>query len=179
LSLALQNRDSRRCLAVRTKLIMKWTWDKFGFHVSRLPSDPFPMERDPQLILECLKLMNTAGVRVYFHDSLGRAMVTVESPAISVSLEDTRRASRQSGWDVEVYTVGGLGEARRNALRGFASIDNISLELARSLVDHGYLGFEDLSVIDPDFLKHMGRLDAETVDAIIEQAEIRSEEAES
>jgi len=68
------------------------------------------MERNPDVILDCLKLTNAPGVRISFYDSLGRAVVTVDATDHNVTLEHTRIASRQSGWDVEVYTAASLDQ---------------------------------------------------------------------
>jgi N utilization substance protein A len=155
---------------------MKWTWDKFGIPVSPPESGPTPMDRNPEeVILDCLKLTNTSGVRVQFYDFVGRAIVTLNATDIATSLENSRIASRQSGWDVDIYTVAQHEQIKQRAVRDFTLIETITPELARTLVDHGYFTFDDLSLIEPDVLMKLGQLDTETVDAIIEQSEIRGE----
>ncbi len=64
------------------------------------------------------------------------------------------------------------------AVAGFCTIEGVTPEIAQSLVEQGYLSFDDLSVIEPDALMEMGNLTAEEVDQIVEQAEIRAGEAE-
>ena len=124
---------------------MKWTWDKFGIHVARPATHAIQMERNPDVILDCLKLTNAPGVRISFYDSLGRAVVTVDATDHNVTLEHTRIASRQSGWDVEVYTAASLDQIKETAVRDFTSIGAVSVELAQALIDHGYFTFDDLS----------------------------------
>ncbi len=158
---------------------MKWTWDKFGIHVTRTDGDPIPMERNPHVILDCLQLTNATRVRVDFYDSIGRAIVTVDATDHGVTLENTRRASRQSGWDVEVFTTASLDQIKVAAVRDFTSIKAISPELTQALIDGGHFTFDDLSIIDPDALMQLGGFDMETVNAIIEQAEIRAEQMDA
>jgi N utilization substance protein A len=54
----------------------------------------------------------------------------------------------------------------------------VSDELAQALVEQGYLSYDDLSVIEPEALMEMGGLTEEQVNRIVEQAELRAEEAE-
>ena len=46
---------------------------------------------------------------------------------------------------------------------------------AANLVEHGFLSYDDLSVIEPDSLMRIGKLNAEQADAVIEQAEEKAE----
>jgi N utilization substance protein A len=50
--------------------------------------------------------------------------------------------------------------------------------LAQRLVEQGYLSYDDLSVIEPEYLMEMGGISAEEVDLIVAQADERVEEAE-
>lgn len=137
------------------------------------------MERNPDVILDCLNLTESQRVRVYFYESISRAIVTVDATDHKLTLDDTRFASRESGWDVDVYTAASLDQLKQTAEAHFTSIDAINLQLARVLIDHGFLSFDDLSIIDPDTLMQLGGLDMKTVDAIIEQAEFKAEQMDS
>lgn len=62
----------------------------------------------------------------------------VDAPDHHTTLEDTRRASRQSDWDVDIYTAASLDRIKQTAIRDFESTDAISPELAQKLIDCGY-----------------------------------------
>ena len=137
------------------------------------------MEPNADVVLECLKLTNSPGVRVRFYDSIGRAIVTVDAPNHGTTPDDARLATKKSGWDVDVYTAASLEQARRKAVREFACLNGVTVDLARALIEQGYLTFEDLSVIDPDTLAQLGGIDMQMVDAIIEQAESKALEMDT
>ena len=62
---------------------------------------------------------------------------------------------------------------------GFSeNIDGMTEEIAQSLVEQGYLSYDDLAVIEPEDLMEIGNLTAEEVDHIVEQATRLAEEAE-
>jgi N utilization substance protein A len=62
---------------------------------------------------------------------------------------------------------------------GFSSIEGLDESVAERLVGEGFLSYDDLSVIEPDDLMEMGGLSAETVDAIVAEAEKRASMAEA
>lgn len=158
---------------------MKWTWDKFGIHVNRPAGDPTQIERNPNIILDCMNLTNAQSARVCFYESIGRAIVMVDATDHNATLDDMRLASRVSGWDVDVYTVASLERMKQTAIRHFMSIDAINLELARLLIAHGYFTFDDLSIIEPDTLMQLGGFGMRTADIVIEQADIKGEKKDT
>ena len=71
-----------------------------------------------------------------------------------------------------------LEEQIERAVLGFSQIEGVTEEVAQSLVEQGYLSYDDLSVIEPDQFMEMSGLSAEDVDRIVETAETMGEEAE-
>jgi transcription termination/antitermination protein NusA len=113
---------------------------------------------------------------------LGRAVVLVREDQLSLAIgrrgQNVRLGSKLCGWDIEIMTREELDEQIEQAVEGFSSLEGVSPELAERLVGVGFLSYDDLSVIEPSALSEMGGLSAEHVDAIVQQAEIKAEEAE-
>ncbi len=99
---------------------MKWTWDKFGYNVSREPS------RDPELILASLNLVSDQSASVQFFPDLYRAVVTSKTQ-ITLSRADLIKVSRECDWDVEHYT-----ENEWNALKKLAFSELMRIGLITS-----------------------------------------------
>jgi N utilization substance protein A len=120
--------------------------------------------------------------QVLLCNMLGRAIVLVRDDQLSLAIgrrgQNVRLASKLCGWDIEIMTADELGEQIDRAVAGFSTIDGMEEELAQRLVEQGYLSYDDLSVIEPESLMEMGGLTAEQVDHIVEQAELKAEEAE-
>jgi N utilization substance protein A len=57
-------------------------------------------------------------------------------------------------------------------------LEGMTEDLAQRLVEQGYLSYDDLSLIEPDYLMEMGGISAEQVDLIVEQADQKVAEAE-
>ena len=167
---------------------MKWPWDKFGIQAVRAApgatgGKPFRLHAEPEppverktLILNYLHLKDGTGVCVQFYESLGRAVVVVDAESVKPLREDVRLASRYSGWDVEVISAAKLDRLKRTALHDFAAMDSISPELAQSLVDHGFFTFDDLSIIEPDVLMKLGKLDNQQADVMVQEAETKAQQ---
>jgi len=115
-------------------------------------------------------------------EMLGRAIVLVREDQLSLAIgrrgQNVRLASKLCGWDIEIMTREELDDQLEEALVGFSSLEGVSEELADRLVGEGFLSYDDLSVIEPDDLMEMGSLPMEEVNRIIEQAEVKAEEAE-
>jgi N utilization substance protein A len=113
---------------------------------------------------------------------LGRAIVLVREDQLSLAIgrrgQNVRLASKLCGWDIEIMTREELDSQIERAVGGFSSLEGLDENLAEKLVGEGFLSYDDLSVIEPDALMEMGGLEAEPVDLIIRQAEIKAEEAE-
>ena len=120
--------------------------------------------------------------QVLLCDMIGRAIVLVREDQLSLAIgrrgQNVRLGSKLSGWDIEIMTAEELEEQIERAVAGFSIIEGVSEELAQALVEQGYLSYDDLSVMEPDALMEMGGLGLEVVDAIIQEAEVKAEEAE-
>jgi N utilization substance protein A len=100
------------------------------------------------------------------------------SLAIGRRGQNVRLASKLSGWDIEIMTAEELEEQIERAVAGFCELEGMTEELAQSLVEQGYLSYDDLEVIEPDALQEMGGLTEEQVELIVNQAEERARKAE-
>jgi N utilization substance protein A len=114
---------------------------------------------------------------------LGRAIVLVREDQLSLAIgrrgQNVRLGSKLCGWDIEIMTREELDEQIEQAVVGYASLEGVEEELAEKLVGEGFLSYDDLSVIEPDALTEMGGgLSNEQVDRIVQQAEVKAEEAE-
>ena len=89
-----------------------------------------------------------------------------------------RLASKLCGWDIEIMTREELDQQIERAIAGFSSIEGLDEAVAERLVGEGFLSYDDLSVIEPDDLMEMGGISAETVEAIVAEAERRAALAE-
>lgn len=114
---------------------------------------------------------------------LGRAIVLVREDQLSLAIgrrgQNVRLGSKLCGWDIEIMTREELDEQIERAIGGFCSIEGVDAGLAEKLVGEGFLSYDDLSIIEPDALMEMGGLSEEQVNAIVEQAESRAQEAEA
>jgi len=82
------------------------------------------------------------------------------------------------GWDIEIMTASELEEQIERAIGSYMELEGMTEDLAQRLVEQGYLSYDDLSLIEPDYLMEMGGISAEQVELIVEQADQRVEEAE-
>ena len=138
-------------------------------------------DEDPQVMIP--NALQPAEVdEVILCQEIGRAIVLVREDQLSLAIgkrgQNVRLASKLCGWDIEIMTQEELEQQIERAVAGFSLLDGVTNDLANMLVGEGYLSYDDLSVIEPDFLMGLGEISAEEVDAIVEQAEARAEEAE-
>ena len=92
--------------------------------------------------------------------------------------QNVRLGSKLCGWDIEIMTGSELEDQIERAVTGFSQIEGVTEEIAQSLVEQGYLSYDDLSVIEPDQFMEMSGLSAEDVDRVVDVAEKMAEEAE-
>ena len=113
---------------------------------------------------------------------LGRGIVLVREDQLSLAIgrrgQNVRLASKLCGWDIEIMTREELDQQIERAIVGFSSIQGLEESVAEKLVGEGFLSYDDLSVIEPEDLAEMGGLSAETVEAIVGEAERRAALAE-
>ncbi len=120
--------------------------------------------------------------QVLLCDMIGRAIVLVREDQLSLAIgkrgQNVRLASKLCGWDIEIMTADELDEQIERAVLGFSELNEVNEELAQTLVEQGYLSYDDLSVIEPDALMELGGLTEEQVNIIVEQADAKAQEAE-
>jgi N utilization substance protein A len=120
--------------------------------------------------------------QVLLCDMIGRAIALVNEEHLSQAIgrygQNVRLASKLCGWDIEIMTADELEKQIERAVGDFMSLEGMNDDLAQRLVEQGYLSFDDLSVIEPDWLAEMGGLSDEEVEILVEQAEVRAEEQE-
>ncbi len=138
-------------------------------------------DEDPQVMIR--NALQPANVdEVILCREIGRAIVLVAEDQLSLAIgkrgQNVRLASKLCGWDIEIMTPEELERQIERAVEGFSSLEGVSEELANALVGEGYLSYDDLEVIEPDFLMALGSLTNEQVEMIVEQAEVKAEEAE-
>ena len=138
-------------------------------------------DEDPQVMIR--NALQPATVdEVILCQEIGRAIVLVAEDQLSLAIgkrgQNVRLASKLCGWDIEIMTQEELEQQIERAVMGFSALDGVDEDLANALVGEGYLSYDDLSVIEPDFLMSLASLTAEQVDAIVDQAEAKAEEAE-
>ena len=122
------------------------------------------------------------GEQVLLCDMIGRAIVLVKDDQLSQAIgkygQNVRLASKLVGWDIEIMTSGELEEQIDRAVGAFMELEGMTDDLAQRLVEQGYLSYDDLSVIELEFLMEMGGISAEEVDLIVSQADVKVEAAE-
>lgn len=120
--------------------------------------------------------------QVLLCDMIGRAIVLVREDQLSLAIgkrgQNVRLASKLCGWDIEIMTSDELEEQIERAVAGFSELEGVTEELAKALVEQGYLSYDDLSVIEPESMMEMGGLTEEQVQVIVSQAEKKAEVAE-
>ena len=113
---------------------------------------------------------------------IGRAIVLVRDDQLSQAIgkygQNVRLASKLVGWDIEIMTAGELEEQIDRAISSFMELEGMTEELAQRLVEQGYLSYDDLSVIEPEYLMEMGGISLEDVDLIVSQADEKVADAE-
>ncbi len=164
------------CVGYRGSRIKAVREELAGEHI-----DVVRYSEDPQVLIP--NALQPATVeQVLLCDLIGRAIVLVQEDQLSLAIgrrgQNVRLASKLCGWDIEIMTASELEEKMDIAISGFSSIPMVTEEIAQSLVEQGYLSYDDLSVIEPDVLMEMSGLTAEQVDEIVEQAEARAQDAE-
>lgn len=164
------------CVGVRGNRIKNITSELAGERI-----DIVRWSDDPMVLIPS-SLQPAEVDQVLLCDMIGRAIVLVKDDQLSQAIgkygQNVRLASKLVGWDIEIMTAGELEEQIDRAVGSYMELQGMTEELAQSLVEQGYLSYDDLSVIEPDALMEMGGLSAEQVDAIVEQADERAEEAD-
>ena len=111
---------------------------------------------------------------VRFFLEIGRAIVVAPTFDRKLTEEELRSINKKSNWDVYVYSQSEFDQVKSQARDKFSQIPNVNEQLTNFLIDNAYFDFDDLSVIDPEWLTQHVNIDSETVDAIIESADIEA-----
>ena len=164
------------CVGYRGSRIKAVREELAGEHI-----DVVRYSEDPEVLIP--NALQPAEVeQVLLCDMIGRAIVLVQEDQLSLAIgrrgQNVRLASKLCGWDIEIMTAGELEEQIERAVTGFCMIEGMNEEISQTLVEQGYLSYDDLSVIEPDAFMELSGLSAEEVDQIVEVAEARAEEAE-
>ena len=164
------------CVGYRGSRIKAVREELAGEHI-----DVVRFSEDPEVLIP--NALQPAEVeQVLLCDMIGRAIVLVQEDQLSLAIgrrgQNVRLGSKLCGWDIEIMTGSELEDQIERAVTGFSQIDGVTEEVAQSLVEQGYLSYDDLSVIEPDLFMEMSGLGAEDVDRIVEVAETMAEEAE-
>src|SRR5437588_5891148 len=91
---------------------------------------------------------------VFLYNRLGRAIVLVQEDQLSLAIgrrgQNVRLASKLVGWDIEIMTHDELGEALERAERWFGQLPHVAEkpELIGTLIEEGFLSYNDLTMID-------------------------------
>ena len=164
------------CVGYRGSRIKAVREELAGEHI-----DVVRYDEDPEVLIP--NALQPAEVeQVLLCDMIGRAIVLVQEDQLSLAIgrrgQNVRLGSKLCGWDIEIMTGSELEDQIERAVTGFSQIAGVTEEIAQSLVEQGYLSYDDLSVIEPDQFMEMSGLAAEDVDRIVEAAETMAEEAE-
>lgn len=164
------------CVGYRGSRIKAVREELAGEHI-----DVVRYNEDPEVLIP--NALQPAEVeQVLLCDMIGRAIVLVQEDQLSLAIgrrgQNVRLASKLCGWDIEIMTGSELEEQIERAVVAFSQLQGMTPEISQVLVEQGYLSYDDLSVIEPDAFMEMSGLTAEQVDAIVEMAEEKAEEAE-
>ncbi len=165
------------CVGYRGSRIKAVREELAGEHI-----DVVNYSSDPEILIP--NALQPAQVeQVLLCDMIGRAIVLVQEDQLSLAIgrrgQNVRLGSKLCGWDIEIMTGSELEEQIERAVAGFSQIEGVTEEIAQTLVEQGYLSYDDLSVIEPDQFMEMSGLSAEQVDRIVEVAEAMAEQAEA
>ena len=164
------------CVGYRGSRIKAVREELAGEHI-----DVVRFSDDPEVLIP--NALQPAEVeQVLLCDMIGRAIVLVQEDQLSLAIgrrgQNVRLGSKLCGWDIEIMTGSELEDQIERAVTGFSQIEGVTEEIAQSLVEQGYLSYDDLSVIEPDQFMEMSGLSAEDVDRVVDVAEKMAEEAE-
>jgi N utilization substance protein A len=164
------------CVGYRGSRIKAVREELAGEHI-----DVVRYSEDPEVLIPNA-LQPAVVEQVLLCDMIGRAIVLVQEDQLSLAIgrrgQNVRLASKLCGWDIEIMTASELEEQIERAVEAFSQLEGMTPEISQSLVEQGYLSYDDLSVIEPDAFMEMSGLSAEEVDEIVESAEEKAEEAE-
>ena len=112
---------------------------------------------------------------VFTYPRLGRAIVLVTDDQLSLAIgrrgQNVRLASKLVGWDIEIMTHDELAEALERAERWFGQLPHASPELTNTLIEEGFLSYNDITCIDAAGMTEFSGLPEEQADEVVMYAE--------
>jgi N utilization substance protein A len=112
---------------------------------------------------------------VFTYPRLGRAIVLVTDDQLSLAIgrrgQNVRLASKLVGWDIEIMTHDELAEALERAERWFGQLPHASPELTNSLIEEGFLSYNDITMTDAAGLSEFTGLPEAEADEVVMYAE--------
>jgi len=119
---------------------------------------------------------------VFLYQRLGRAIVLVQEDQLSLAIgrrgQNVRLASKLVGWDIEIMTHDELASGVERADTWFRQIPGVEEGMVETLIEEGFLSFDDLTFLEPTTLSEMIGVTEEQADEIIAFAESAAEQVE-
>src|SRR5438309_5773007 len=112
---------------------------------------------------------------VFLYPRLGRAIVLVKEDQLSLAIgrrgQNVRLASKLVGWDIEIMTHEELNEGIEKAEGMFRELPFASDEIVETLIEEGFLSYNELTFIEAAQLAELGGVTEEPADEVIMYAE--------
>jgi N utilization substance protein A len=112
---------------------------------------------------------------VFTYPRLGRAIVLVADDQLSLAIgrrgQNVRLASKLVGWDIEIMTHDELADSLERAERWFRQLPHVGEEQIQSMIEEGFLSYNELTFIDAAELTEFTGLPAEQADEVLTYAE--------
>jgi N utilization substance protein A len=123
---------------------------------------------------------------VFTYPRLGRAIVLVADDQLSLAIgrrgQNVRLASKLVGWDIEIMTHDELADSLERAERWFRQLPHVGEEQIQSMIEEGFLSYNELTFIDAAELSEFTGLVAEQAEEVLayaeEYAEVMEQSAE-
>lgn len=148
----------------------KWTWDKF---VVQRPTEPSPPDCPKVDDIEALvSYLHAATVEVHIFPEVLSVIVVVTGCELS---DDDRYLGQHCDYSVQVVTHSEFRHIQREAAGKFLALDEIPNRFVPTLVANGILTYDDLSIVDPEWLSAQEGITESMAEAIIDAAERHSE----
>ena len=148
----------------------KWTWDKF---VVQRPSEPGPSDcPEVEAIEGLVSYLGAATVEVHIFPEVLSVFVVVTGCELS---DDDRDLGLHFGYSVEVLSHLEFQQRKHKAKDKFQALDEIPNTLVPALIGNGIFTFDDLSIVDPDWLSSHEGITESMAEAMIDAADRRSE----
>jgi transcription termination/antitermination protein NusA len=116
---------------------------------------------------------------VFLYPRLGRAIVLVQEDQLSLAIgkrgQNVRLASKLVGWDIEIMTHDEYGSGIERAEGWFRQIPGATDQMVESLIEEGFLSYDDLTFLEADQLAELAGVPEETAEEMIIYAEEAAE----